>query len=106
MISSSRALLFAVLMVASVSAVAAAPAVGDTYVYRVTNGYNQEVVGQVTYRVDVRRWASRIRIFSPVTATGCAIRSSTTMCRSNTISRPRFRPTRRRWTPENRGRCA
>ena len=31
---------------------AAASAVGDTYVYRVINGYNNEVVGQVTYRVD------------------------------------------------------
>ena len=30
----------------------AAPTVGDTYVYRVTNAYNNEARGQVTYRVD------------------------------------------------------
>ena len=47
-----RALLFVVLMVAGVLAVAATPAAGDTYVYRVTNVYNGEAVGQVTYRVE------------------------------------------------------
>ena len=31
---------------------AAAPAVGDTYVYRIINAYNNETRGQVTYRVD------------------------------------------------------
>lgn len=31
---------------------AASPAAGDTYVYRVINGYNNEVRGQVQYRVD------------------------------------------------------
>jgi hypothetical protein len=33
-------------------AATAAPSAGDTYVYRVSNGYNSEVVGQVRYRVD------------------------------------------------------
>ena len=45
-------MLFIVLMVASTVAAVAAPAVGDTYVYRVINAYNNEVQGQVTYRVD------------------------------------------------------
>jgi hypothetical protein len=31
---------------------AAAPAVGDTYVYRLSNGYNREVRGQIHYRID------------------------------------------------------
>jgi hypothetical protein len=31
---------------------APAPAVGDTYDYRVFNGYNKEVRGQISYRVD------------------------------------------------------
>jgi hypothetical protein len=31
---------------------AAAPAAGDTYVYRVSNGYNHEVRGQIHYRID------------------------------------------------------
>ena len=52
MISSSRALLFAVLLAVNAIAAVAAPAVGDTYVYRVINGYNNEVVGQETYRVE------------------------------------------------------
>jgi hypothetical protein len=30
----------------------AAPAAGDTYVYRLINGYNNEVRGQVRYRID------------------------------------------------------
>ena len=34
------------------AAAAAAPAVGDTFVYRVINAYNGEARGQVTYRVD------------------------------------------------------
>ena len=50
--TSIRAMLFIVLMVASTVAAVAAPAVGDTYVYRVINAYNNEVQGQVTYRVD------------------------------------------------------
>ena len=33
-------------------AVAAPPAVGDTFVYRVINGYNSEVRGHLRYRVD------------------------------------------------------
>jgi hypothetical protein len=52
MISSSRASLFAVLLAVNAIAAVAAPAVGDTYVYRVINGYNNEVVGQETYRVE------------------------------------------------------
>jgi hypothetical protein len=31
---------------------AAAPAVGDSYVYRIINGYSKEVVGQISYRVE------------------------------------------------------
>lgn len=46
-----HALLYFVLIVPAVVTVAA-PAPGDTYVYRVTNAYNGEVVGQVAYRVD------------------------------------------------------
>src|SRR5688572_12350154 len=34
------------------SAVAAAPVPGETYVYRLTNGYNNEPRAQVTYRVE------------------------------------------------------
>jgi hypothetical protein len=42
-----------VLAAATLSGAAmAAPAAGDTYVYRVFNGYNSETRGQVTYRVD------------------------------------------------------
>ena len=33
-------------------AASAAPAAGDVYVYRVVNGYNSEVLGKITYRVD------------------------------------------------------
>ena len=33
-------------------AAGAAPAVGDTYVYRVVNGYNNEARGKIEYRVD------------------------------------------------------
>jgi hypothetical protein len=33
-------------------AASAAPAAGDVYVYRVANGYNNEVQGRITYRVD------------------------------------------------------
>jgi hypothetical protein len=46
------ALLFIVLAVAGAGVAVAAPAVGDTYVYRVVNGYSNETRGQVTYRVD------------------------------------------------------
>lgn len=43
---------FAGMLMGAAALAAAAPAVGDTYVYRVLNGYNNEVVGQVAYRVD------------------------------------------------------
>lgn len=46
-----RALILTVLVAAAGSA-AGAPTVGDTYVYRVINAYNNEVRGEVTYRVD------------------------------------------------------
>ena len=46
-----HALLYFVLIVPAALTVAA-PAPGDTYVYRVINAYNGEVVGQVAYRVD------------------------------------------------------
>jgi hypothetical protein len=39
-------------MVACALIAVAAPAVGDTYIYRVINAYNHEAVGQVTCRVD------------------------------------------------------
>jgi hypothetical protein len=39
-------------LMAAGAAVAAPPAVGDTYVYRIINGYNHEVRGHVRYRVD------------------------------------------------------
>ena len=46
-----RAVFFSVC--AAVAGVAgAAPSVGDTYVYRVINAYNNEVQGEVAYRVD------------------------------------------------------
>jgi hypothetical protein len=41
-----------VLAVLSVGAVAAAPAAGETYVYRVSNGYNHLALGTIQYRVD------------------------------------------------------
>jgi hypothetical protein len=45
--------LFAALLIAPCdAATAASPAAGDTYVYRVLNGYNHEVRGEITYRVD------------------------------------------------------
>jgi hypothetical protein len=40
------------MLACALPAAAAAPAAGDTYVYRVVNAYNNEGVGQVTYRVD------------------------------------------------------
>jgi len=40
---------------------AAAPAVGDTYVYSVLNGYNNELRGTLSYRVD-KVEASRVVI--------------------------------------------
>jgi hypothetical protein len=40
------------LIAMSSSAVAALPAAGETYVYRVTNGYNNVAVGKIQYRVD------------------------------------------------------
>ena len=45
-------LIAALVALAAQTAVAAAPAVGDTYVYRIINGYNNETRGQLTYRVD------------------------------------------------------
>ena len=47
-----RTLLYFVLIVPAALTAAAAPGVGDQYVYRVINAYNGEVVGQVAYRVD------------------------------------------------------
>jgi len=52
----------AALVAAMVAApAAAAPAVGDTYVYRVLNGYNNELRGTLSYRVD-KVEASRVVI--------------------------------------------
>lgn len=42
----------ALLAAAGVANVAAAPVVGETWTYRVANGYNNEVRGRVEYRVD------------------------------------------------------
>lgn len=36
----------------STAAIAAAPAAGETYVYRVSSGYNNVVLGKIQYRVD------------------------------------------------------
>ncbi len=61
-------LVCAVLVMVSAGAAAAAPAVGDTYVYRVLNGYNREVRGQITHRVD-RVEADRVTVsITPDTA--------------------------------------
>ena len=49
---STLACIVLALIALSGSAVAAAPAAGDTYVYRVTNGYNNVAVGKIQYRVD------------------------------------------------------
>ena len=46
------ALLFISMVLFSSRFAVAAPTVGDTYVYRVTNTYNNEPRGHVTYRVD------------------------------------------------------
>ena len=46
------AISFMIAMFSFAGAAVAAPAAGDTYVYRVINGYNNEVVGQVSQRVD------------------------------------------------------
>ena len=54
-------LLFTALIVLSTGAAAASPATGDTYVYRVLNRYNNEVRGQITYRVE-RADADRVTI--------------------------------------------
>src|SRR5687768_15148630 len=43
----------AVLVAVSAGPVAAAtPTVGDTYVYRVINGYSKEVLGNIRYQID------------------------------------------------------
>lgn len=47
-----RAAAVACLTLAVVPSVIAAPAAGDTWAYRVVNGYNNEVRGNVRYRVD------------------------------------------------------
>jgi hypothetical protein len=44
--------LFIVLVASGTCVAVAAPAIGDTYVYRVVNAYSNETRGQVTYRVD------------------------------------------------------
>jgi hypothetical protein len=48
--TSIRSIVFGALMLSQPAL--AAPAVGDTYVYRIVNAYNSEVIGQVTYKVD------------------------------------------------------
>ena len=47
----TSAMLGALLMVSSVAG-AAAPAPGETYVYRVSNGYNKLTLGKAQYRVE------------------------------------------------------
>ena len=42
----------AALVAASIGNAAAAPATGDTYVYRIVNAYNSEPRGKIQYRVD------------------------------------------------------
>jgi len=46
------ALLFAALVVPSADTVAASPAIGDTFIYRVTNGYSREARGTLQYHID------------------------------------------------------
>jgi hypothetical protein len=46
------ALLSAVLVVLSADTSAASPAAGATFIYRVSNGYSQEVLGKIQYHVD------------------------------------------------------
>ena len=41
-----------IVLVTATRPAAAAPAVGDTYVYRLTDGYTKQVRGQISYRVD------------------------------------------------------
>lgn len=42
----------AALIAAAIAAEAAAPAAGDSWAYRVINGYNNEVRGKIQYRID------------------------------------------------------
>ncbi len=42
----------AIAAAATAPAAAASPAQGDTYIYRVINGYSNEMIGQVQYRVE------------------------------------------------------
>ena len=53
----------------------AAPVVGDTYVYRVVNGYNNETRGQVSYRIDK---AEADRIVMSVTTERPGVQLATT----------------------------
>ena len=46
------ALVFVAAIIGPAVAAAASPAAGDTYTYRIFNGYNNEVRGQIRYRVD------------------------------------------------------
>jgi hypothetical protein len=47
-----RTLLVCAVWATIAATASAAPAVGDTFTFRVVNAYNSEVVGQVAYRVD------------------------------------------------------
>ncbi len=60
-------LVLAVSAALSTGAIAAAPAAADTYAYRVTNGYNGEVAGEVTYRIE-KRAANRVSVAVATTA--------------------------------------
>ena len=57
----AKALVGAALVSAATASVLAAPVAGETYVYRLTNGYNNEPRAQVTYRVE-RVDAERIAV--------------------------------------------
>ncbi len=57
----SMTLVLAVSAVLNTGAIAASPAVADVYVYSVTNGYNREPAGEVTYRVE-KREADRVTV--------------------------------------------
>jgi hypothetical protein len=52
MTTSLRIILACIVCLSAPLSAVAAPALGDTFVYRVINAYNGEVVGHVSYRVD------------------------------------------------------
>jgi hypothetical protein len=68
--------------------VAAAPVSGDAYVYRLVNGYNKEVVGQLRYQVDKVEAGSYAVSVSPDTAAGGVARTEVQTGDGNWLRRP------------------